>query len=57
MVAKSLSARDMSLPRFALRREEAAASLAISPTLFDAWIDGGLIPPGRKVGGVRFVGY
>lgn len=51
-MGKSLSPRDLSLPRYALRREEAAGSLGISPTLFDAWIRDGLMPPGRKIGGV-----
>ncbi|WLA58523.1 helix-turn-helix transcriptional regulator [Bradyrhizobium diazoefficiens] len=46
------TAREMSLPRFALRREEAAASVAISPTLFDRWIAEGLMPKGRKIVGV-----
>jgi len=44
--------RSLSLPRFALRRDEAAASLAISPGTFDKWIDEGKMPKGRKVGGV-----
>jgi predicted DNA-binding transcriptional regulator AlpA len=48
----ALSPRELSLPRYAMRREEAAASLAISPTLFDSWISAGLMPAGRKIGGV-----
>ncbi|KQU81296.1 hypothetical protein ASD00_35265 [Ensifer sp. Root31] len=44
--------RELSLPRFALRRDEAAASLAISPSLFDIWIKEGRMPKGRKIGGV-----
>lgn len=44
--------RELSLPRFALRRDEAAASLAISPTLFDEWVGDGRMPKGRKIGGV-----
>ncbi len=44
--------RSLSLPRFALRRDEAAAALAISPSLFDNWIHDGLMPEGRKIGGV-----
>lgn len=47
-----VSLRELSLPRFALRRDEAAASLAISPTLFDDWVSDGLMPKGRKIGGV-----
>jgi predicted DNA-binding transcriptional regulator AlpA len=52
MTTPAVSARDMSLPRFALRRDEAAASVAISPTLFDEWIKQGKMPKGRKIGGV-----
>lgn len=44
--------RSLSLPRFAFRRDEVAASLAISPSLFDNWVDDGLMPQGRKIGGV-----
>jgi hypothetical protein len=46
------SPRDLSLPRFALRREEAAASLAVSPTKFNEWVDDGRMPKGRKIDGV-----
>lgn len=46
------SLREISIPRFALRRDEAAASLAISPSLFDNWVHDGLMPEGRKIGGV-----
>jgi predicted DNA-binding transcriptional regulator AlpA len=35
-----------------MRRDEAAASLAISPTLFDEWVSDGRMPKGRKIGGV-----
>lgn len=44
--------RELSLPRYALRRDEAAASISISPTLFDQWIELGMIPKGRKIRGV-----
>jgi predicted DNA-binding transcriptional regulator AlpA len=44
--------RDLSLPRFALRRDEAAASLAISPTTFDVWVKIGRMPKGHKIDGV-----
>lgn len=44
--------RARSIPRFALRRGEAAASLGISPSLFDDWIGKGWMPGGRKRGGV-----
>lgn len=50
MAAASL--RELSIPRFALRRDEAAASLAISPSTFDNWIGDGKMPKGRKIGGV-----
>jgi predicted DNA-binding transcriptional regulator AlpA len=48
----ALSPRDVSLPRFALRREEAAASVAVSPTKFDEWVKVGRMPPGKKIDGV-----
>ncbi|MBZ5761779.1 DNA-binding protein [Rhizobium sp. VS19-DR104.2] len=44
--------RERSLPRFALRRGEAAASLGISPSLFGDWVAKGLVPEGRKINGV-----
>lgn len=50
MAAASL--REISIPRFALKRDEAAASLAISPTLFDTWVREGKMPKPRRVGGV-----
>jgi len=46
------SLREISIPRFALRRDEAAAALAISPSTFDSWIKKGFMPEGRAVGGV-----
>lgn len=48
----ALSARDVSIPRFALRRNEAAASVGVSPTTFDEWVKEGRMPIGHKVGGV-----
>jgi predicted DNA-binding transcriptional regulator AlpA len=51
-MSKPLSPRDLSLPRFALRRDEAAASLAVSPTKFDEWVSDGRMPRGRKIDGV-----
>ena len=48
----AISTRILSLPRFALRRDEAASSVAISPTLFDEWIRLKRMPKGRKIGGV-----
>lgn len=44
--------RETSLPRYALRRDEAATSISISPSLFDQWIELGLMPKGRKIRGV-----
>jgi len=46
------SIRDLSLPRFALRRDEAAASVAVSTTKFDEWCADGRMPRGRKIDGV-----
>lgn len=46
------SLRELSVPRFALRRDEAAASLAISESLFDDWVEKKMMPPGRKIRGV-----
>jgi hypothetical protein len=48
----SPSLRELSLPRFALRREEAATSLGVSPTKFDEWVGDGRMPKGIKVDGV-----
>jgi predicted DNA-binding transcriptional regulator AlpA len=52
VIMLQVSARDASLPRFALRRDEAAASLAISETTFEAWIKLKRMPKGRKIDGV-----
>jgi hypothetical protein len=52
VIRPSLSPREASLPRFALRRDEAAASVAVSPTKFDEWVVGGKMPKGRKIDGV-----
>ncbi len=40
------------LPPFAIRRGQAAASLSISPSLFDAWVRLGIMPEGKRIGGV-----
>ncbi|MGY3443714.1 helix-turn-helix transcriptional regulator [Bradyrhizobium sp. USDA 4473] len=48
----ALSPRDVSIPRFALRREEAAASVGVSPTKFDEWVRDRRMPKGRKIDGV-----
>jgi predicted DNA-binding transcriptional regulator AlpA len=52
MISAPLSPRELSLPRFALRRDEAAASLAVSATKFDEWCADGRMPKGRKIDGV-----
>ena len=44
--------RDLSLPRFALRRDEAAASLAISESTWDKWVEMKRMPSGHKIDGV-----
>ena len=51
-MSRAASPRDISLPRFALRRDEAAASLAISETTFDSWIKLKRMPTGHKIDGV-----
>lgn len=43
---------DRPIPRYALRRDEAAASLGISQGTFDNWIRDGIMPSGTKVRGV-----
>ncbi|MFC7051453.1 helix-turn-helix transcriptional regulator [Hansschlegelia quercus] len=49
----SRSLREQSLPRFALRREEAAASLSVSAGTFDGWVEDGRMPkPYKPNGGV-----
>jgi len=52
MSRAAFSPRDLSLPRFALRRDEAAASVAVSETKFDEWCQDGRMPKGRKIDGV-----
>jgi predicted DNA-binding transcriptional regulator AlpA len=52
MSRASLSPRSLSLPRFALRRDEAAASVGVSVTKYDEWCDDGRMPRGRKIDGV-----
>ena len=51
-MSRPLSPRDLSLPRFALRRDEAAASVAVSVTKFDEWVADGRMPKGCKIDGV-----
>ncbi|WP_244597924.1 MULTISPECIES: XRE family transcriptional regulator [Afipia] len=52
MSRTTLTPRDLSLPRFALRRDEAAAAMAVSATKFDEWVAVGKMPVGRKIDGV-----
>ena len=47
-----LSPRDLSLPRFALRCDEAAASVSVSRTKFEEWVSDGRMPKGYKIDGV-----
>lgn len=47
-----VSLREITIPRFALRHDEAAASLGISPSTFASWVKEGLMPKGKKIGGV-----
>ena len=51
-MSRHLSPRDLSLRRYALRRDEAAASLAVSVTKFDEWVADGRMPKGYKTDGV-----
>jgi predicted DNA-binding transcriptional regulator AlpA len=44
--------RTLSLPRLALRRDEAAATLGISPSTFDGWVRAGRMPQAVRVGGI-----
>ena len=46
------TSRNLSLPRFAVRRDEAAAAVAVSATKFDEWVADGRMPKGRKIDGV-----
>jgi hypothetical protein len=52
MSRSAASPRDLSLPRFAVRRDEAAASVAVSETKFDEWVTAGKMPKGHKIDGV-----
>jgi predicted DNA-binding transcriptional regulator AlpA len=51
-IGPSLSPRDLSLPRFAVRRGEAAASLGVSETKFEEWVKDGRMPKPIKIDGV-----
>jgi predicted DNA-binding transcriptional regulator AlpA len=44
--------RETTIPRFTLRREEAAAALSISPSHFDTWVKDGKMPKGHKIGAI-----
>lgn len=52
MSRAALTPRDLSLPRFAVRRDEAAASVAVSETKFAEWVAAGKMPKGHKIDGV-----
>lgn len=51
-MSRAASARDLSLPRFAVRRDEAAASVGVGTTKFDEWVAAGKMPKGHKIDGV-----
>jgi hypothetical protein len=51
-MSRPLSPRDLSLPRFAMRRDEAAASVAVSLTKWDEWVADGRMPKGYKIDGI-----
>jgi len=44
--------REISLPRYTMRADEAAASCGVSLSLFKRWEKEGKMPKGRKVDGV-----
>jgi predicted DNA-binding transcriptional regulator AlpA len=48
----SHSPRDMSIPRLAVRREEAAAMIRVSVTKFMEWVNDGRMPKPHKFDGV-----
>ena len=52
MASAAPSLRDLSIPRFALRGDEAAASVGVSVTKFKEWEADGRMPKGRKIDGV-----
>jgi hypothetical protein len=52
LLRADLSPRDLSLPRFAVRRDEAAASVGVSETKFADWVAAGKMPKGHKIDGV-----
>ncbi|RIK98641.1 MAG: hypothetical protein DCC74_03700 [Proteobacteria bacterium] len=51
-MSRALTPRELSLPRFAVRREEAAASVGVSASKFDEWVRDGKMPKGHKIDGV-----
>lgn len=51
-MSRALTPRELSLPRFAVRREEAAASVGVSTSKFDEWVRNGRMPKGHKIDGV-----
>ncbi len=46
------SLRELTVPRFALRREEAAASVGVSPSKFDGWVKEKRMPAPIRADGV-----
>ncbi|HTJ56483.1 MAG TPA: hypothetical protein VL418_02805 [Devosiaceae bacterium] len=46
------SIREASIPRFAMRCDEAAASVGVSESTFKNWIALGRMPKGHKIDGV-----
>jgi predicted DNA-binding transcriptional regulator AlpA len=48
----ALTLRQLTVPRYAMRKDEVATSLGISPSTFQTWVDGGLMPKGKKIRGV-----
>jgi predicted DNA-binding transcriptional regulator AlpA len=52
LMTRPLSLRELSLERIAMRRDEVAASLAVSVTKFDEWVADGRMPKGYKIDGV-----
>lgn len=49
---RAVSLREMTVPRFALKKDEAAAAFGISVSTFDTWVREGRMPKGHKIGGV-----
>lgn len=50
--ARAPAARKQKIEPRGLRREDAARYVGVSPTTFDTWIIGGLMPKSKRIGGV-----